>query len=112
MTDLTILLLSICVSTWRLSYMLLYEEGPFDCFTRLRHWIGLDYDAGGNVTVYRDNNAFDHFITGLFTCMYCMSIWVGALLSLPFSPTPLRWIFNTLVASTVAIFINKAHNNG
>lgn len=53
-------LVILVLATWRLSYMLLHDDGPFDVFDRLRRWA--------------NQTRFD----GLFACIYCMSVWVSA----------------------------------
>lgn len=50
------------LATWRLSSLLLYESGPLGVFMHLRSLA-----------------ARTSFTTQLFSCMYCISIWVGLL---------------------------------
>lgn len=50
------------LATWRLSSLLLYESGPLGVFMHLRSLA-----------------AQTSFTTQLFSCMYCMSVWVGLL---------------------------------
>lgn len=61
MIDLSPLQLAILIlATWRLAYMLLYDDGLFGVFIAVRKFgvaIGL---------------------TELFACIYCMSVWVSA----------------------------------
>lgn len=54
MTDLLILSLA----TWRVSHMLVSEDGPYKVFARLRERFGKRW--------------------GALICVYCMSIWVAA----------------------------------
>ncbi len=49
------------LATWRLSSLLLYEDGPLDAFLWLRSIV-----AGGPVP-----------FRILFGCVYCLSVWVG-----------------------------------
>lgn len=58
MTDLIILALA----TWRISYMLVHESGPWSIFDRIRA------RASGT-------------IGDLFECIYCISIWSSAFLA-------------------------------
>lgn len=51
--------LVMAVATWRLAYMLVYEDGPFRAFDRLRE----KTDLGG-----------------LLSCVKCSSIWTAALI--------------------------------
>lgn len=52
------------LATWRISHALLFEDGMFDICTRIRSAI---VDA---------NNPF---LVGLFSCIYCLSFWIGVL---------------------------------
>lgn len=65
MTPLDLLILALF--TWRLAYMLVKEDGPFQVFARLR----------ARTT-----------IGGVLTCIYCMSVWT-ALLGYVLISTPL-----------------------
>ena len=49
-------LVVLALATWRLSYMLVMEAGPFDVFKRLRASTKLG---------------------GLLECVFCMSVWVA-----------------------------------
>lgn len=60
------------LATWRISYFLLEDDGPFRLSARLRHYVGAD--KSGEVT----GLAF------VFTCIYCMSVWVATVLWLAF----------------------------
>ena len=48
------------LATWRLSALLYYDAGPFECFQKLREWAS-DYK----------------FLGGLLECFWCVSIWIG-----------------------------------
>lgn len=61
MNLLDFLLLSI--ATWRLSYMIVKEDGPYNILTRFRARFSLG---------------------GLTTCIYCLSVWIAALLYVVF----------------------------
>lgn len=50
------------LATWRISSLMLYETGPFDAFTRVRSFASRTL-----------------FTAELFSCVYCISIWIGAL---------------------------------
>jgi len=49
-------LLTLALATWRLSYLLVYEDAPWRFMTRLREW----NDLGG-----------------LLRCIYCTSVWTA-----------------------------------
>jgi hypothetical protein len=76
------------IATWRLSYMLTSEAGPYRIFEQLRAMC----NPGG-----------------LFDCVFCTSIWVAAiLLILWFSP--FRPLVQVLAISGEAL--RKAHDSG
>lgn len=50
------------LTTWRISSLLLYEAGPLDAFLKLRSLA-----------------ARRAFTAQLFSCMYCISVWVAVL---------------------------------
>lgn len=68
----TFILLSL--ATWRISNLLIHEDGPLDVFARLRFLVGVKYDEKSNT--YGTN-----FVSILFSCIYCMSIWVGIIVT-------------------------------
>ncbi len=57
-------------ATWRLSHMLLKENGPYTVFRRLREKFGVTYYPDSN-----DVASYEHEIT---VCIWCLSMWVGA----------------------------------
>ena len=82
MIDLSPLELAILIlATWRLAYMLLYDDGPFDVFIAIRKagaWIGF---------------------SEVFGCIYCMSVWIAAfhlalvMLALPPDIVGIVWLY-------------------
>lgn len=62
------------VATWRVSYMLLNENGPFEVFRRIRKKLGVIYADNDSTEVV----AFQYEIT---VCMWCLSVWVGMLIA-------------------------------
>lgn len=55
---------------WRVSSLLLREDGPFRIFDRVRDLVGAN--RSGELSA----------LAGLFTCIWCISVWVGAALTL------------------------------
>lgn len=53
-------LIALVLAVWRLSYMLIYEDGLFNILDLIRR--------GANRIGLGD----------LFACIYCLSVWVGA----------------------------------
>lgn len=73
------------LAVWRVTYMLVEENGPFDVFCHLR-----------NVP----------FLKELLECPYCTSVWVAIPATFIIRGNVLTW----LALSAVAIFINVAHD--
>lgn len=72
-------LLLLALSCWRLSYMLVKEDGPFRLFANLRTLILVN---------------IGHSTPNVFNCIMCMSVWVAALVLLiyPFAPIVVWWL--------------------
>jgi hypothetical protein len=89
------------LATWRISNMLVEEEGPYDIFERLRHRLGVQY--------LEDGAAYSHNEWGkLFTCVWCMSVWVGAIVFIVSTLTGVAWFGIPFALSALAIIINEA----
>lgn len=83
------------LATWRLSSLLVNEDGPLNVFARLR-------DAAG---VNREGELSQ--LATLLSCVWCTSIWVAAALY-----ALARWPFvlYTLAASALAVVLAEADN--
>lgn len=79
---LSFVLLSLAV--WRLTALLVYDEGPGDVFVRLRE--------------------LSDAIGGPLNCFRCASVWVSFLASLLFTP---NWLLWWLALSGAAIVIDE-----
>lgn len=55
------------LATWRVSALLVYEDGPWAVFTRLRTLIGIPPEGG----------RIEGFLPLLFSCIWCISPWVA-----------------------------------
>jgi len=94
MTELIILSLA----TWRISNLLIEEDGPYSVFILIRGWVFRNVENG---TAKRGSLAY------LFTCPLCMSLNVAIVLSLlfgspillAFAASALSIIFNWIVKS-------------
>lgn len=83
MLDLLIGVFICMVATWRVSYMIANEDGPFAVFLRLRRTLPLG---------------------GLTTCMYCVSVWAAAVLWLLWQ-TPAQVVVVFLAVSGGALML-------
>ena len=82
------------LATWRVSHMLVKEDGPWYAFRRLRESQGWEYDEDGNIIVYPDSH--------VLACVWCLSVWVGLL----FSRLPISVVI-PFALSAVAILTEK-----
>lgn len=63
------------IATWRLSHMFLKENGPFRVFRQGREALGVVYDPVDE----------DFIVSARYeitTCIWCLSMWVGAFTAL------------------------------
>ena len=63
-------LLILGLATWRITSLLVTEDGPYDIFGRLRAFLGVRYDE------YNSPYGTNVIAQGLL-CMWCASVWVG-----------------------------------
>ena len=87
------------LATWRLSHLLVEEDGPFMVFHKLRLGTGILYDGDGEV--------YYHPIWNPLYCIWCSSIWVG--LGMLVAP---GWLVKWLAYSGVAMVIESWLDNG
>jgi hypothetical protein len=74
------------LATWRLSAMFSYETGPFEMFVYIRELAGIVHDDTGEIVT--DDGSF---FAELFTCIWCLSIWIGAFVGI------VLWFYPVLV---------------
>lgn len=90
------------MATWRLSSMLVNEAGPFDMFQTLRDKLGV-YPVKVGDTVQCQSK---HAIWGMFCCVWCMSVWVSALMLTLYTIAPIMVYW--LAISTLAVIVQEA----
>lgn len=94
------------LATWRVSYMLITERGPADMFVYLRSLIGIGHNDDMLPISFPDT-----FFGNLFSCMYCLSVWVGFFWYCCATLLPERWtlwVSIPLAVSAIAIIIDTA----
>lgn len=95
-------ILVIIIACWRLSSLLVYETGPLGIFSWLRDFVGVKYD----------DFSFPYgkwFVPKLFSCIDCMSVWVGIVLSIAyfFLPTATVILSFGLCLSMASMVIDR-----
>lgn len=89
----TLLLLGL--ATWRLTNLILHEDGPFRMLDRVRQLVGTE--KPGKVTGLRQ----------LFTCPYCMSMWTAPVVFAVWRYwSPPVYV---LAASAITVFIHEVY---
>lgn len=94
----------IALATWRLSSMIVREDGPLLLFFRLREAVGITHDEDRHILTVPDR-----FWSNLLSCVWCSSIWIAAdwmvlWTLLPSVAVPLAAIF---AASAIAVAFDR-----
>ena len=63
------------LATWRLTKMIMSEDGPYEVFPKLNHALGVRYNE--NNIKFGINEAGN-----MMVCKLCLSFWVGLLFTL------------------------------
>ena len=97
--------LVLCVlAVWRLSSMFSREDGPFRVFAHIRTWLFV-HSTGFDQTFF---NKLCGTLTDGILCMWCNSVWFGAILSVIVSDGLQTWAITTLAVSSAVIFLEEA----
>lgn len=88
----------VALAVWRLSSLLVKEEGPLDMFVRLRKFVGVKYDEFSEP--YGTN-----LVSKIFACVWCMSIWLSAPATLSFILFPKFTFYASLLFAFSAVAI-------
>lgn len=83
------------LSVWRISNMLVKEDGPSYIFVHLRHWAGVKKSEG--------------FLATLLLCTWCLSLWVASAFTLlyAFNRKAAQWAAMPFALSGVACLIDR-----
>jgi hypothetical protein len=94
--------LVLSLAAWRITNLLVYEDGPWDIFGKIRDLIGVKYTSTSDP--YGTN-----VIATAFTCLWCLSPWIGLLMMLSYLLTPTATFYFAVpfALSTMAIVIDK-----
>ena len=113
--NLCLRLIVAALATWRLSSLLVNEDGPWLIFWRLRFWLGVGEKvvlsiskrdpsrADGELSVSREGPKT--LLSGLLECLWCTSVWV-ALVMFALALTPLWWLLCPFALSAGAILLD------
>jgi hypothetical protein len=90
------------LAVWRLSSLIVNEDGPFEVFAKFRDFSGVRYDSFSKP--YGKNQ-----FANLITCVWCTSVWVGLLLATGYflAPTVTIWVSVPLGLSSLAVIIEE-----
>ena len=80
--------------TWRVSYMLVKEDGPLFMLARMRAYLAKNQQKRGGL--------FD-----LISCVYCTSVWIGSVTALWVAESVLELIWYTLAFSAISVVIER-----
>ena len=100
MNILEIILLGL--ACFRLSSLFVNEDGPFKMFRKLREKFGITHYENGIICEIPDK-----FLCNLFSCVWCLSVWISGALVVGyiFLPTPTIYFSLWLSLSTIAMVI-------
>ena len=82
------LLLSV-LATWRVTHLLVHEDGPGDVVVRLRGALG------------------QNFLGKAMDCFHCLSLWVAAPAALTVAQSLLGWVLAWLALSGAACLLER-----
>lgn len=91
-------------AVWRISSLFVREDGPTYIFRHLREKIGITHDEQGVPVIIPDT-----FLAGVFSCVWCFSIWVAFFWTIFWLMLP-EWSLKIAVPfamSGVAILIDR-----
>lgn len=97
------------LATWRISYLLVYEKGPWQLSRKLREWAGIQHNEDGDPIAIPDSMP-----GAVFGCTWCMSVWVAMVVTVVMVPSlpmsviqAVRLAAITMAVSAVAIVVGE-----
>ena len=85
--------LALCsLATWRVTHLVVAEDGPWNIIVRLRAWLG-DSIAGRTMD-----------------CFYCSSVWLAIPFAFVMARDVLDWLVSWLAISGAASLLEQATN--
>lgn len=104
MNDIYMVYLVYGMACWRLTSLLIREEGPYNSFGIIREWVGIIHDSDRKPMGYPET-----LLGKLFECSWCLSVWIAGALVLGyiFLPTISFYFALWLSLSTITILIEE-----
>jgi len=93
------------LATWRLTSLLVWEDGPFEVFAKLRYFLGVRYDETSQP--YGTN----WFAKGV-VCPACASVWFGTAWGVAYLIWPQVWWVALPFALSAGAIALERWNNG
>lgn len=92
------------LAVWRISSLLVNEEGPWGVFESFREWLGIERIFDPEYL-----QVPDRFFPQIFACVWCMSIWVAIAVSICryYFSAPTFYICLALAFSAMAIVVER-----
>jgi hypothetical protein len=78
------------LATWRLTHLLVAEDGPLDLVVTLRRWLG------------------DSFFGTVMDCFYCASLWLAAPFAFTLGHSIQSWLLTWLAIAGAAALLEQA----
>ena len=93
-------LILIALATWRVSSLLVFEEGPFLILVKMRSLAGVYYDE------YSEPQG-KNVIARALLCVWCISFWVALGFTVLYFYGVAFWVALPFALSAVAIIIER-----
>ena len=81
-----------CLATWRLTHLIVFEDGPWDIVARVRALFG------------------DSVVGKAMDCFYCTGVWIAIPFAFVVGHSLLNWVLSWLAISGTASLLEKATN--
>lgn len=100
-------LLILGLATWRISSLVVNENGPWDILARFRDLAGVRYDQ------HSDRYGLNVF-ANLLVCVWCISPWIAGLVYLAWAlaPQATMVVATVLALSAFAVAVEEWVNRG
>lgn len=98
-------LIVLSLAVWRLSYLLVDEDGPGDILVKFRWLIGIREKVTAEGSRVLETHGI---IARLFLCVWCLSVWIALIFALVYAPD--MWLTATFTLSGGALVVHKVVN--